>query len=157
MEAAQAGLALALPDPRERHGKPASKRLPWMWSLTRRLVHLRRFPRSPLGLQAAGGSRFKGQAGQEEAREVWEVAACHVGKQAPTRDEGARRGAGREVLAPASLTEHQASVPGKGVGFARCHQRHKCLRNLGGTAQVLAVALSPAQRARGRLVGLGRR
>lgn len=89
MEAAQAGLPLALPGPRERHGKLAFKCLPWMWSLTRRLVHLWQFPRSPLGMQAAGGIWFKGQAGQEEAREVWEVAACHVGKQAPVRDGGA--------------------------------------------------------------------
>lgn len=145
MEAAQAGLPLTLPGPRERHGKLASKRLPWMWSFTRRLVHPRRFPVSPLGMQAAGGSRFKGQAGQEKAREVWEVAACHVGKQAPARDKGSWCGAGQEVPAPALLTVHRASLPGKDVGFARCHQRHNRLRNLGGTTQVLAMAPSPLQ------------
>lgn len=40
VEAARAGLPLALPSPWERHGKLASKCLPWMWSLTRRLIHL---------------------------------------------------------------------------------------------------------------------
>lgn len=142
MEVAQAGLPLALPSPQERHGKLVSKCLPWMWSLTRQLIHLWQFPRSPLWMQAAGGSWFKGQAGQEEAREVWEVTVCHVGKQAPVRDEGARCGAGWEVPAPASLAVWWAFIPGKGVGFAWCRQRHKRLRRLGGTVQVLAMALS---------------
>lgn len=88
VEAAQAGLPLALPSPWERHGKLASECLPWMWSLTRRLIHLWQLPRSPLVIQAAGGSWFKGQAGQEKVREVWEVTACHVQKQVLARDEG---------------------------------------------------------------------
>lgn len=54
-------------------------------------------------IQAAGGSWFKGQAGQEEVREVWEVTACHVGKQALARDEGACCRAGWELLSSALL------------------------------------------------------
>lgn len=131
---------LALLSPQERPGKLASRCLPWMWSFTRQLVHPWWFPRSPCGLQAAGGSRFRGQAGQEEMREVWEVAACHVGKQALVRDEGAQRGSGWDVLAAASLAVCWALIPGRGVGFTRCHQRHNWLRNLVGTMQVLAVA-----------------
>jgi len=143
MEAAQAGLPLPLPGLWERHGKLVSECLPWIRSLTHRLVHLWQSPRSPLGMQAAGGSRFKGQPGQEEAREVWEVAACRVGKQAPVRVAGARCGAGWEVWAPASLEVCRAFVLRKGVGFTWCHQRHEGLGKPGGTTQALAVALSP--------------
>lgn len=97
VESFQAGLPLALPSSHERHGKLVSKCLPWMWSLTHRLIHLWQ------GMEAAEGVQFKGQTGQEVRRETWEVTACHVGKQAPTRSEGARCRAGQEVPTPASL------------------------------------------------------
>lgn len=73
-------------------------------------------------------------------REVWEVAACHVGKQTLARDEGAQCESGWDVLATALLVVCWALIPGR--GFARCYQRHNWLRNLGGTVQVLAVAPS---------------
>lgn len=71
------------------------------------LVSLPRFPWSPLGMQTAGGSEFRGRAGQEEAREVREVTGCHVGKQARARDEGAWCRDGQEMLAPASQSVHR--------------------------------------------------
>lgn len=72
------------------------------WSLAPLLVSLPPFPWSPLGMQTAGGSEFKGRAAQEEVREVREVTGCHVGKQARARDEGAWGRDGQEMLAPAS-------------------------------------------------------
>lgn len=95
-----------------------------------------------------------GWSGRGEGSVGSRCVSCRKTSPSKGRGSAARCGAGREVPAPASLTVCQTFIPGKGIGFAWCHQRHKRLRKLGGTAHMLAVALSPL---RGRAAGwLGR-